>query len=83
MLYGSIWDKLLKFAIPLALTNILQQLFNAADIAIVGQFVGKLALAAVGANGVVINLFLNLFVGLSVGANVLISNLAGRQDQAR
>lgn len=83
MLYGSIWDKLLKFAIPLALTNILQQLFNAADIAIVGQFVGKIALAAVGANGVVINLFLNLFVGLSVGANVLISNLAGRQDQAR
>ncbi len=83
MLVGSIWDKLLWFAIPLALTNIMQQLFNAADIAIVGQFVGKHALAAVGANGVVVNLFLNLFVGLSIGTNVLISTLVGRKDDRR
>ena len=49
MLEGSIWDKILQFAIPLAITSIMQQLFNAADVAIVGQFVGKQALAAVGA----------------------------------
>ena len=65
MLEGSIWDKVLKFAIPLAMTSIMQQLFNAADVAIVGQFVGKEALAAVGANGIVINLMLNLMVGLN------------------
>ena len=67
MLEGSIWDKILQFAIPLAITSIMQQLFNAADVAIVGQFVGKQALAAVGANAVVINLMLNLFIGLSIG----------------
>ena len=83
MLEGSIWDKLLKFAIPLALTNILQQLFNSADIAIVGQYVGNHALAAVGANGVVLNLLINLFVGLSIGSNVLIANLIGRNDPIR
>ena len=74
MLEGSIWDKILQFAIPLAITSIMQQLFNAADVAIVGQFVGKQALAAVGANAVVINLMLNLFIGLSIGSNVVCAN---------
>ena len=83
MLEGSIWDKVLKFAIPLAMTSIMQQLFNAADVAIVGQFVGKEALAAVGANGIVINLMLNLMVGLSIGANVVCANFLGAGSYLR
>ena len=80
MLEGSIWDKRLQFAIPLAITRIMQQLFNAADVAIVGQFVGKQALAAVGANAVVINLMLNLFIGLSIGTNVVCANYLGARE---
>jgi putative MATE family efflux protein len=80
MLTGILWKKILLFAIPLAGMSILQQLFNAADIAIVGQYVGSSALAAVGANAPVINLLLNLFVGLAVGANVVISILTGKKD---
>ena len=80
MLEGSIWDKILQFAIPLAITSIMQQLFNAADVAIVGQFVGKQALAAVGANAVVINLMLNLFIGLSIGTNVVCANYLGARE---
>lgn len=83
MLEGSIWDKVLKFAFPLAVTSIMQQLFNAADVAIVGQFVGKEALAAVGANGIVINLMLNLMVGLSIGANVACANFLGAKSYLR
>ncbi|MGM9539279.1 MATE family efflux transporter [Anaerovibrio sp.] len=83
MLEGSIWDKVLKFAVPLAMTSIMQQLFNAADVAIVGQFVGKEALAAVGANGIVINLMLNLMVGLSIGANVVCANFLGAGNYLR
>jgi putative MATE family efflux protein len=81
MLEGSIWDKILLFALPLALSSILQQLFNSADVAVVGRFAGSDALAAVGANGSVINLMVNLFVGLSVGSNVVISTRIGRQDE--
>ena len=80
MLNGSLWDKILKFAVPLALGSILQQLFNAADIAVVGRFAGADSLAAVGANSPVINLLVNLFVGLSIGANVIISNALGEQS---
>lgn len=83
MLEGSIGDKILKFAVPLALTSILQQLFNAADVAIVGQFVGKDALAAVGANGIVINMMLNLMVGLSIGSNVVCANFLGAKNYVR
>ena len=83
MLNGSIWDKLLQFALPLAATGILQQLFNAADVAIVGQFVGKNAMAAVGSNSSLIALVVNLFVGVSLGANVVIANLTGQGDTAR
>lgn len=81
MLHGPIWDKLLRFALPLAATGILQQLFNAADVAVVGQCVGKPAMAAVGSNGPIINLFVNLFVGVSLGANVLISQFLGSGDK--
>lgn len=77
MLEGTIIDKLIMFAIPLALTSTLQQLFNAADIAVCGRFVGSLALAAVGANAQIVNLFVNSFLGLTVGANVMIANYIG------
>ncbi len=80
LLHGSIWDKVLLFALPLAATGILQQLFNAADLAVVGRFVGKAAMAAVGSNSPIINLFVNLFVGVSVGANVVIAAAIGRGD---
>ena len=77
MLHGSLLDKILIFSIPLALSMMLQQLFNSADVAVVGRFDSPQAMAAVGSNGAAINLFVNLFVGLSIGANVLIANLIG------
>lgn len=79
MLNGPLLNKILTFALPLAASSILQQLFNSADIAVVGRFAGSQALAAVGSNGPVINLLINLFVGLSVGANVVIANYIGQQ----
>ena len=78
MLNGSLWDKILLFALPIAASSILQQLFNSADLAVVGRFAGSEAVAAVGSNAPVINLIINIFLGLSVGANVVIGNLLGR-----
>lgn len=83
MLNGSIWNKIILFALPLAASSILQQLFNAADVAVVGSFAGSGALAAVGANGPIINLLVNSFVGLSVGANVVIASFIGQNDEKR
>lgn len=83
MLNGTLWDKILKFALPLAASSILQQLFNSADVAIVGRFAGSQALAAVGSNGPIINLLVNIFVGLSIGANVVIARFIGRGDTKR
>lgn len=65
MLSGSLWNKILMFALPLAASSILQQLFNSADVAVVGRFAGSRALAAVGSNGSIVNLLVNIFVGLS------------------
>ena len=83
MLSGSIADKILFFAIPLAASSILQQLFNAVDVAVVGHFASNPAeaTAAVGCNGPVINLIINLFVGISVGANVVVSKFIGSGDK--
>ncbi len=81
MTHGSLWDKILFLALPLALSGILQQLFNAADVAVVGQFVGKEAMAAVGANSPVVNIMITLFTGISLGGNVVISRYTGRQDK--
>ena len=81
MRHGPLVGKIIMFAIPLACSSILQQLFNAADIAVAGHFAGSEALAAVGANGALINLIINLFVGLSVGANVVISTYIGKEDK--
>ena len=71
MLHGSLWNKLLLFALPLAASSILQQLFNSVDTAVVGRFASSQALAAVGSNGSLISLMINLFIGISLGANVL------------
>lgn len=81
MTYGSLWDKILMIALPLAASGILQQLFNAADVAVVGQFVGKEAMAAVGANAPVVNILITMFTGISLGANVVISRYTGRKDK--
>ncbi|MCF0140793.1 MAG: MATE family efflux transporter [Mogibacterium sp.] len=83
ILTGSIWKAALKFAIPLAITGMLQQLFNAADVAVVGRFVGKEAMAAVGSNVPVVGLIVNLFVGISVGSNVVIARCIGEGKQKK
>ncbi len=83
ILTGSLWRAILMFALPIAAGNMLQQLFNTADVAIVGKFAGKEALAAVGSNGPIINLLLNLFIGISVGANVVIARYIGEGNGER
>ena len=77
-------NKILLFALPLMASSLLQLLFNAADVVVVGQFCGKASLAAVGSNTALINLLVNLFVGLSVGANVVVAQDlgAGRKAEA-
>ena len=71
MCNGTIMDKLISFALPLMVSSILQLLFNAVDIIVVGRFTGSQALAAVGSTTALINMFVNLFIGVSLGANVL------------
>lgn len=83
MLHGAIWPKVLQFALPLAATSILQQLFNSADIAVLGRFAGKHAMAAVGSTAPIVGLLVNLFVGISVGANVIISNYTGQNNEKK
>ena len=79
---GSLPKKMLLFALPLIFSSILQLLFNAADLVVVGRYVGDEALAAVGSTGPLINLLTNLFLGLSVGANVLVARYVGaKQDR--
>ena len=80
MLEGSLWDKILLVALPFAFTGIMQQLFNAADIAMLGQFVGKEAMAAVGSNSPIIAMVLSLFIGISLGANVIIARFIGKKN---
>ena len=84
MLHGSIWDKIPRFALPVAATAILEQLFNASDIAVVGNFTGDartVAVAAVGANSAIIGLVVNLFIGIALGANVVIAHAIGQGDR--
>lgn len=80
MLSGSLFRKIMLFAMPLIASGVLQQSFNAIDIAIIGRFSTHQALAAVGSNGPVINILINLFIGVSIGANVVISNYIGRKN---
>lgn len=83
MLQGPLVGNILLFTLPLAATGILQQLFNAADVAVVGRFAGKEAMAAVGSNVSLVSLLVNLFVGISLGANVVISQALGQGDTER
>lgn len=71
MCNGTIMDKLISFALPLMLSGVLQLMFNAVDIIVVGRFTGSQALAAVGSTSALINIFTNLFIGISLGSNVL------------
>ena len=83
MIEGSLWNKILGFAFPLALTGILQQMFSAADLAVVGNFtedLGEACMAAVGANTPIMSFIINGFLGISLGANVVIANAVGRKD---
>ena len=83
MLNGPLWNKIPLFALPVAATAILEQLFNASDLAVVGHFSGDastIAVAAVGANSFVISLVVNFFIGIALGANVVIANAIGRRD---
>ncbi len=81
MCNGPLLGKILMFAIPLMLSSILQLLFNAADVVVVGRFTGSTALAAVGSTSSLINLLVNLFMGVSVGANVLVARFYGARDE--
>ena len=83
MCNGSIMDKLISFSLPLMLSSILQLMFNAVDIIVVGRFSGSQALAAVGSTTALINIFTNLFIGISLGANVLAARYyaAGRNKE--
>ena len=83
MINGSIWNKLIMFAMPIAATAVLEQLFNASDVAVVGNFAAgdkTAAVAAVGANAPIVGLILNLFIGIALGTNVVIANAIGRED---
>ena len=83
MLHGSLFDKMLMFAMPLAACSILQQLFNSVGTAVVGRFASSEALAAVGSNSSVIALMVTLFSGISLGSNVVIANYIGQNDTKR
>ena len=81
MLNGGLAGKLILFAIPLAFSSILQQLFNSADVAVVGRFAGDTALAAVGSCVALVGIFVNLIVGLSVGPNAALATLIGQKKR--
>lgn len=83
MLNGSLAPKLLTFALPLMASSIMQLLFNAADVIVVGRFAGDASLAAVTSTGSLVNLLVNLFMGLSIGANVTVAHALGHGDTDR
>ncbi|MBQ5314212.1 MAG: MATE family efflux transporter [Oscillospiraceae bacterium] len=80
MIHGPLLPNILRYAFPLMLSGILQLMFNAADVIVVGRFAGSQALAAVGSTGSLINLLINLFVGVSIGTNVLVARYYGARD---
>ena len=81
MTHGTLWNKILMFALPLAASSILQQLFNSVDTAVVGRFASSQALAAVGSNSSLISLLINLFIGISLGSNVVIAHYIGQKAE--
>lgn len=83
MLHGSLLDKILIFALPLAGCSIMQQLFNSVGIAVVGRFASSQSLAAVGGNGSIISLLVTLFSGISLGSNVVIAHYIGQGNEKK
>ena len=83
MTEGRPLPQIIRFSVPLALTGILQLLFNAADVIVVGKFDSSTALAAVGATTSLINLLIGAFIGISVGVNILVARYAGCRDDVR
>lgn len=84
MLNGPVWNKIIRYALPVAATGVLEQLFNASDIAIVGNFAGDvktIAVAAIGATSTIIGLLLYFFIGIALGSNVVIATAIGRKDE--
>ena len=83
MLTGPLLPGVIRYTIPIILTSVLQLLFNAADLVVVGRYCGSISVAAVGATGSITNLIVNLFIGLSVGAGVAVAHaLGGREEEA-
>lgn len=80
MLEGPLFSGIVRYTVPIILTSLLQLLFNAADLVVVGQFCGSLSLAAVGATGAITNLMVNFFIGLSVGAGVTVAHSLGSRE---
>ena len=80
MTHGPLLGKMIKFTIPVILSGVLQLLFNAADVIVVGQFAGEASLAAVGSTSALVSLIINLFVGLSVGANICAAQAYGSKQ---
>ena len=83
MLNGNLMKKIIVFAIPVMLSSILQLLFNACDLIVVGKFAGDDSLAAVGSTTSLVSLIVNLFIGFSVGANVAVARSIGKQDKEK
>lgn len=81
MLRGPLFSGILRYTLPIILTSLLQLLFNAADLVVVGQFCGSLSVAAVGATGSITNLLVNFFIGLSVGAGVTVAHGLGSREE--
>lgn len=80
MLHGPLFSNIISYTIPIILTSLLQLLFNAADLVVVGQYCGSISVGAVGATGSITNLIVNLFIGLSVGAGVCTAHAIGSRD---
>ena len=80
MLNGSLWSNIFLFTLPVMLSGVLQLLFNAIDMIVVGKFSGSLSMAAVSSTGSLINLVTNLFIGMSVGSSVCIARRIGSRD---
>ena len=81
MLQGPVLRGVIRYTIPIILTSVLQLLFNAADLVVVGRFCGSISVAAVGATGAITNLIVNLFIGLSVGAGVTVAHAIGSREE--
>ena len=83
MCEGALFPKILKCAVPLIFTNLLQILYNAADVVVVGRYTGETALAAVGSTSSLINIVINMLIGLSVGASIVASQHIGANDRKK